>query len=246
MSNLAIIIPTLNEEHYIGKLLDSIASQTLLPKEIIVVDAESEDKTIDEIQKRQKSLHQLKYYQIPKYTISRQRNFGVKKTKSEHILFLDADVILRDKRVLEDYMKGVEKERPDVALAQNVPDSKDWRDKGIFKFGYVMMKATRPIWPTSVAINMYVKRKSFEKVGGFNEEIKVAEDFEFVQRMYKNGYKFIIFNKPQVHSSVRRWKKYGRLTTMAVMWTSLFLIFLVGYKKNPVKHVYKFGKHDPV
>src|SRR6476659_2031064 len=98
--DLAIVIPTLNEEHYIGILLDSIASQTVLPKEIVVVDAESKDKTIEEIKRRQspstdaqdiKHLPQLKYFQIPKYTISRQRNLGVKKTSSEFILFLDAD-----------------------------------------------------------------------------------------------------------------------------------------------------------
>ena len=46
--DLAIIIPTLNEEHFIGRLLDSLIKQTVRPKELVVVDAFSKDKTIEE------------------------------------------------------------------------------------------------------------------------------------------------------------------------------------------------------
>ncbi len=55
--DLAIIIPTLNEEHFIGRLLDSIISQSVMPKELVIVDAYSKDKTIAEIKKRQKKLY---------------------------------------------------------------------------------------------------------------------------------------------------------------------------------------------
>jgi glycosyltransferase involved in cell wall biosynthesis len=244
--DLAIIIPTLNEEHYIGKLLDSIATQTVQPKEIVVVDAESSDKTVAEIKKRQLHFRQLKFYQIPKYTISRQRNYGAAKTKAPHILFLDADVILRDKKALEIYWDQIQEKKPDVAIATNIPDSKDLRDKAVFKAGDLLIKFSRLFWPASVGINMYVKRASFNEINGFDEEIKVAEDFNIVQRMTKSGGKYLVFGKPKIHSSVRRWAKYGRVRTMTLMGTSLFLIWLVGYKKNPVQKVYKFGKHDPI
>ena len=47
MIDLAIIIPTLNEEHFIGYLLDSIIRQNIQPKEIVIVDAYSKDTTLD-------------------------------------------------------------------------------------------------------------------------------------------------------------------------------------------------------
>jgi glycosyltransferase involved in cell wall biosynthesis len=43
--NIYIIIPAHNEEDYIGKTLQSLAAQTLLPKKVIVVNDNSTDKT---------------------------------------------------------------------------------------------------------------------------------------------------------------------------------------------------------
>ncbi|MCK5373227.1 MAG: glycosyltransferase, partial [Candidatus Aenigmarchaeota archaeon] len=44
---LSIIIPTLNEEYYLPKLLESIKIQTYKDYEIIVSDSCSDDKTVD-------------------------------------------------------------------------------------------------------------------------------------------------------------------------------------------------------
>src|SRR5258708_4861948 len=159
--DLAIITPTLNEEHYIGKLLDSIASQTVQPKEIVIVDAQSQDKTIKQIKKRQKKLPQLNFYQISKYTIARQRNFGAKKTKSPNILFLDADVELRDPRTLEKFLEEVLKRKPDVATAEFLPDSDDIMDKLFFKGWNLSYKALKPVWPMANTIDFFVKRSIF-------------------------------------------------------------------------------------
>ena len=242
--DLAIVIPSLNEEYYIGDLLDSIINQTIYPKEIVVVDAESEDKTIMEIKKRQSKLPQLKYFQIPQYSVARQRNFGVKKTKSLNILFLDADVILKEKGDLETYWEQIVEKKPDIAIATNLPDSDSWKDKLIFKTGDLMIKTIKPFTPAASGVNMYVRRSSFISVGGFDEEIKVAEDFNLVQRMVKKGAKFFIFDNPKIYSSVRRWRKHGRIRFISLLWVSLFLILLVGYKRNPVQNFYKFGKHN--
>ena len=109
--DLAIVIPTLNEEHYIGRLLDSIAKQTVKPKEIVVVDAFSKDLTGEEVQKRMKKLKNLKLFRLPKHTISKQRNFGANNTSAKHILFLDADGQLKDPDTLKKYMDEVERRR---------------------------------------------------------------------------------------------------------------------------------------
>ena len=46
---LSIIIPTLNEEKYIGKLLECLVNQTYTDFEVIVVDGGSKDKTINKV-----------------------------------------------------------------------------------------------------------------------------------------------------------------------------------------------------
>lgn len=241
--DLAIVIPTLNEEKYIGSLLDSIAAQSIQPKEIAIVDAFSQDQTESEIKKRKKILPQLKFYQIPKYTISRQRNYGANKTKSSHILFLDADTMLIDPDTLEKYFNEVTKEDPGLALAPNYPLSDHWKDKVLFQVANLGTKTARHFYPLAVAINLYIKRTAFNKLGGFDEGIKLGEDCELVQRYAKAGMIYIVLKEPKVFTSVRRLRKEGRIRFVIKMVNSLINVQLYGYKKNPTAKEYEFGKH---
>lgn len=243
---MAVVIPTLNEEKYIGGLLDSIARQTVQPKQIAIVDAFSRDKTIEQIEKFKKKLPQLKFYQIPKYTISRQRNFGAGQTSTSHILFLDADTVLVDTDTLEKYFAEVEEKDPGLALAGNYPLSDHWKDKVIFQAANLGTKAVRDFYPLAVAINLYIKRDIFDLLGGFDEKIKLGEDCELVQRYAKDGFKYIVLEKPRVFTSVRRFRKEGRIGYVIKSINSLIGAELFGHQKNPVVKEYEFGKHRVV
>lgn len=246
MIDLSIVIPTLNEEKYIGYLLESIARQTIQPREVVIIDAFSKDKTETEVKKWVKKIPQLKFYQIPKDTISKQRNFGVKKTKSSRILFLDADTALIDDDTLEKYMEEVEKKKADIAVACNYPLSKHWKDKAYFEAANLTTKVGKHIWPMAVGINIFCKRNIFEKLGGFDENIKVGEDIEMVQRFAKKGYLYEVLQEPKIHTSVRRLRKEGRIRFVLMMINSFFASSIFGYKKNPVIKEYEFGKHPPM
>ena len=244
--DLAIVIPTLNEEKYIGGLLESIARQTTVPKEVAVVDAFSTDKTQDEVKKWQKKLPQLKFYQIPKDTISRQRNYGVKKTKSSKILFLDADTALIDDDTLERYMEEVEEKGAAVAVACNYPLSRHWKDKAYFEAANLTTKVGKFVWPMAVGINLYCERQVFEKLGGFDEKIRVGEDIEMVQRFARKGFLYEVLIKPKIHTSVRRLRKEGRIRFVLMMINSFINHHIYGFHKNPIDKKYEFGNHPPV
>jgi glycosyltransferase involved in cell wall biosynthesis len=237
--DFAIVIPTLNEEHYIGILLDSIANQTILPEEIVVVDAFSTDQTIQEIKKRQKTLPQLKYYQIPKYTISRQRNLGVQKTKSPNILFLDADMKLHDKDTMQRYTQEISAKHPDIAACENMALSKDIRDIIFFKGWDLFNRLIRPFWPVATTMNLYVHRHMFNHVGGFDEQVRIWEDCDLIQRMVKEDGQFILLNKPKMYTSVRRFQKEGRLHMTIKTLQAIWHIIFYGYRNIQVQ--YEFG-----
>lgn len=240
--DLAVIIPALNEEHFIGKLLDSIISQTVWPKEIVVVDAFSKDRTIEEIRKRQTKLPNLRFFRIPKSTISRQRNFGAKKTSSPNLLFLDADMQLKQKDALEKYFNEVLEKKPDVASATTLPDSSDWKDIIYFKLEDLTFKLSKVIWPIIAGRNLYVKRKIFEAVGGFDEEIAITEDQELVHRILKSGGKLIFIESVKLHTSPRRLEYEGRINYIfkfCLMWFDM----LFHGRKN-IKTKYEFGRFN--
>jgi glycosyltransferase involved in cell wall biosynthesis len=243
--DLAIVVPTLNEENYIGNLLDSINKQTVQPKEIVIVDAFSKDKTEAEVKKFKKKLPQLKFIQIPKYSISRQRNAGARKTKASHILFLDADTVLLDADTLEKYFQEVKEKDPGLAVAGNYPLSDHWKDKVLFQAANIGTKAVRDIYPLAVAINLYIRRDIFETLGGFDEKVKLGEDCELVQRYAKEGLKYIVLEKPRIFTSVRRLRKEGRIGYIVKSINSLIGTEIYGYRKNPIIKEYEFGKHGP-
>lgn len=210
--NWAVIIPTWREERLIGKLLDSLINQTVQPQEIIVVDAFSDDRTKVEVEKRQSTLKCLKFLQIPRLTIARQRNFGVSKTTAPNILFLDADVTLKNNDTLEKYIAEVEKKHPDVALAQTLPDSSNWMDNVYYNIVFwYFFKFAKPIYSMATGMNLYVRRDAFLEFDGFNEKVRVGEDHDLVQRMVRKGKKLVFLNEPKFITSIRRIKKEGKI-----------------------------------
>lgn len=84
MVNITIIVHTYNEEK---NILDCINSAKLLTNKIVLIDMESEDKTV-EIAKNLNVPH----FNFPKSNyVEPAREFGIKKSKTDWVLILDAD-----------------------------------------------------------------------------------------------------------------------------------------------------------
>ncbi len=188
----------------------------------------------------------MKFYQIPKDTISKQRNYGVKKTKSSRILFLDADTALIDDDTLEKYMGEVERKNAAIAVACNYPLSEHWKDIAYFEAANLTTKVGKHIWPVAVGINLFCNRDVFEELKGFDERVKVGEDVEMVQRFAKKGYLYEVLREPKIHTSVRRLRKEGRIRFVFMMINSFFAAHIFGYRKNPIIKEYEFGKHPHI
>jgi len=239
--DLAIIIPTLNEEKYIGKLLSSILDQSVQPKELVIVDAFSKDKTKEVVLSFKSKLPQLKFFQIPKSTISRQRNYGARKTNSPNLLFLDADALLKIPTTLETYLSEVQEKNPDIAVCFNLPLSSYWKNKVYFAITNSVIFFTQKTWPVSPATNMYVKRTTFKKVNGFDENVRIGEDVQLIQKIIKNKGKFEILRKTKIYTSTRRLDKEGRSKYALKLIKAFFYVRKHGFRGNPIE--YELGNH---
>ncbi len=87
---LSIVIPAYNEECYIGACLDSVALQTVKPGEVIVVDNNSTDRTVEIAQGYPfvKVLHESRQHQV----FAQATGFNA--AKSDILGRIDADSIL--------------------------------------------------------------------------------------------------------------------------------------------------------
>ncbi len=231
---LSIIIPTLNEENYLPSLLDSIKEQDFDGEyEIIVADAGSEDKTI-EIAKG--SGCKVVKGGLPAIG----RNEGAKKSSGDLLLFLDADVTL-PKGFIEKTLKEFKERNLDVATFCLEPKTKRRAKKFLFNFFYN--------WPILVFEKLLAhgsqailtKKDIFQKLGGFDEEIKFSEDHSFVRKSKKIG-NFGILRSVKVLSSLRRFEKDGWiLTYLKYIFAEIHMIIFGDIKKEIFN--YRFGHY---
>lgn len=89
----SIVIPTLNEAQFLPHLLNSLTYQTERDFEVLVVDGQSRDATVEKAMQFQEKLS-LKILHSPEAQLSLLRNRGGKVALGQYLIFLDADTYL--------------------------------------------------------------------------------------------------------------------------------------------------------
>lgn len=87
----SIIMPTYNCEKYVKIAIESVLAQTYDDFELIIVDDGSQDNTYKICQQLFKENEKIRVFQKEHGGVSAARNFGIKKSKGENILFIDCD-----------------------------------------------------------------------------------------------------------------------------------------------------------
>lgn len=112
ISKVSVIIPTKNRSIDLKVLLNLILNQTVLPKEIIVVDDSTNNETKELVTNNSRKFKnanvEIKYIRGDGKGIARARNIGFSQSTGEICLFLDDDIIV-NKRYIEEILKVYEK-----------------------------------------------------------------------------------------------------------------------------------------
>lgn len=227
---VSVIIPTLNEENYIGSLLESINKQSRKPHEIIVVDAYSKDKT--------KKIALSKNVNIivdHKPHVAHQRNMGAKLANGDILMFLDADVVLHE-RFIENSINTFVEKNLDLACPRYVPINSTLGVITIHKFLNFIFRATRRSHPSGAGCCIMVSKEVFDLHKGFSD-MERYEDMEFIRRV---GLKvrFDIIDE-DIFISDRRWRKEG-MPRMIAKYLLISVFFMLGKFEKAHKINYKF------
>ncbi len=200
---ISVIIPTYNEEANIKETLIAIKKQVCdIPYEIVVVDGQSSDKTID-IAKQF-----AKVYISPQKGKAYQLNHAAPKTSGEILIFLDADTLM-DPFFLQKIYKIFQKKKNLFACSARI----QYYD-GIafsFKIGSLVCTITKYFfqsiavhlyyffkslfgYPELSGTNMIVRRDIFFKAGGFKQppyslgiDKVFSDSIIYVTRILKKG-----------------------------------------------------------
>lgn len=232
---ISIIIPTLNEEKLLPRLLENIKQQTFTDYEIIIADAHSTDRT-REIAKE----HDCIVIDGGKPGIA--RNEGVKTSHGEYLIFFDADVTI-PKNFIEKVFNEFQKRYLDIGASEILPDNVDENKYAVvFDLYNAYIRYAQFMNPGALGSFIIMTKRLFYRVDGFNEEIKLGEDFDLVKRCAKLG-KFRILDSTKLHVSVRRIEKEGIFKYLTRNIRSELYRLFVGEITDD-RFEYEFGNYE--
>ena len=207
---VAIVIPTLNEERFISRCLNSIIKQTyeFEKMDVMIIDGGSNDKTKDIVAEYQKSHQNIRFIENKKKIQSVAFNIGFKKSTAPYIIRLDAHAEYDSKYIslCIENLKQDEK-RGNVGGRWNIlPFNQSiWAQTNAilnhsrFGIGGAAFRVSNEAHNTDSVPFGAFPRKIIEKIGGMREDLPRGEDNEYNSRIRKAGYK--IFFDPNIISS---------------------------------------------
>ena len=182
-TELSIIIPAYNEADYIESLIGSIKDSVKhIQFEIIVIDNGSKDNTAQIAKDAGATV-----YLTSKNTVSKARNIGFDKANSGILAFLDADVRITPKwgEEIIKIIPGLRSEHILTGARYLIPENPGWIEKYWFE----------PLSKKDVSYinggNLILSKNTFEIIGGFNDKLITAEDYEFSTRAASKGVSII-------------------------------------------------------
>jgi len=185
---VSVIIPTYNSEKTLAKCLESIENQTYKNIEIIVVDKNSKDKTV-EVAKS----YVVKVFVINARERNEQKNFGITQSKGKYIYVVDSDFIV-EPEVIEEAVRKCENQNYDAICIHNTSDP-------TVSFWSKVRKFERDCYKDdelNVAARFF-KKEVFEAIGGFNESLVAGEDYDFHNRLIEKGFKVGRIQAQEIH-----------------------------------------------
>ncbi len=239
---LSVVIPCLNEEHFLPFLLKNLNSQTYTDFEIIVVDGNSEDKTAT-VTKKFKSKYPLFLYTTTTRNVGSQRNLGAKKSKGEVIIFFDADTQI-PQNYLQKIAQSFKTKHPHflttyLKVNSDKPVEKIYASLSnlVFEFGKISKSGY------SFGSMQAVKKSAFLDVGGYDVKTRFGEDGQLFEKLLQHNYKYLILKNPRYIFSMRRFHTEGAFKPLLLQLKINTDIFLHGYHSKLGKEYQMGGKH---
>lgn len=196
MLTISVIIPTLNGGTYLGELLRTLQEQSVSPKQILVVDSSSKDDTIKVC-----NIFKIDFIQIERNTFDHggTRNLAASMATGDILVFMTQDTFFKNSKCLENLIKPLDDSNIAASYGRQIPrDDATPIEKFVRFFNYPpvgMIKGIDDLPKLGIKTFFIsnacsaIKRKTFEKVGGFPNKTIMNEDMFLAVKLLQKGYK---------------------------------------------------------
>ena len=216
---LTIVIPAKNESRLLPNLLESLCRQDypLMPSmKVFVADAGSTDGTQ---QLAMSFADRLNIEVIPGGLPSVGRNAGARRATTPYVLFIDADMELKDRTLLRRALAMIERRKLHCATTNIWCSQGTLRDHVLYFLNNVAQYGSMLVKPFSTGMFMLFDRKTFEKLGGFHEGALYAEDYLLSKKVA--NWRFGIV-RGRIHTTNRRFRNMGHATIVRMFLKTMF------------------------
>lgn len=212
---VAVVIPTLNEEKFIARCLDSVISQSypFEDMDVMVVDGGSKDRTKDIVEEYKRKYQNIRFLNNPGRIQSIAFNIGVKSSDAPYIVRLDAHATY-NKVYIEECLEtfsakaeflgcapelignvgGICSIRPQHSAI--IAETSAILNQVRFGIGGAAFRVgAKAGFVDTVPFGCF-PRRVIEEIGGMREDLARGEDNEYNSRIHKAGYK--VYLNPEV------------------------------------------------
>ena len=211
--NISVIIPLYNHERYIDATLDSVLAQTVLPKEIIVIDDGSQDGSLERLRLRAAQEPRIIYWSHPNQGAHNTINAGLRRATGDYVAILNSDDCFHPRR-LEMCLNALEHDtKADVVCSElsfldgegNIYHNKWYVEALAFyrKVGDISLALINGNFLMTTS-NLFVRRTIFEELGYFSN-LRYAHDLDFFLRLILKHKPIVFLEAPllqyRIHAS---------------------------------------------
>ena len=197
----SVIIPCFNAQEYIDQALNSVLNQTVSAKEIILVDNNSTDNTLNKINDYAANYSNVKCIVETNKGASFARNAGLRIASGDYIQFLDVDDYLNNDKV-KLQLEYIKHSGNDIdILFDNYLLEWGSQKRKIFKnemsdlwLGFLKGRlgfTSSNLW----------RREALLKIGGFDVSLKTSEEYQLIFEILKNNGSYLMV---ETSSTIKR------------------------------------------
>ncbi len=197
-ADLSVIVPTYNREHFLARALHSVLRQTVLPREIIVVDDGSTDRTrylVDRL--RKSSAAEIRYFSQSNSGPAAARNRGVERSSFGVVAFLDSDDHWHKRKIEVQFQNLADHDQIRISHT---------REKWLRRGEHLNQKAIHQpaggtIFPSCLRLccvgmsTVMLEKSLIADHGQFDETLRCCEDYDYWLRV-SAAEPFLLINEP--------------------------------------------------
>lgn len=221
--NLSIIIPTYNEEASIAETLVHVCKAAEGRKDIEIIISDSGDDN---------TLKIASGFPVRTCRSSKgrpvQMNKGSEIAKGKILYFLHADT-LPPNRFIDNIFTAV-KQGSQAGCFQLTFDDSHWLMQTYGWFTQFPLTVCR-----GGDQSLFITRDLFNRIGGFNEELRIMEDVEIIERINRHT-SFTILDSTAV-TSARKYSVNGRIR-LQVIFGLVHLLYALGFDQDIIADYY--------